>query len=466
MRIRLTRSGNLSPDLLMRTVDLLSGVEGPMQFEATEHPVEFTDPVLSWMSIFSGVDELRKEARIPDDVFVVILTFEPNEYNWFSGPDPAGSKSAFIHAGDWNYYISCPAEYPVAFEVITSILQYLMFDSIEEAKAFIHEPPIGCINDLCAWKPDITFTLRTADICGNCLTRLQERVPDQAFLAQSVGIFEKLRPHMLFSAELHEGAQADDVWPFPIATTLRKLSMEVEPLRKFLFLIDHFDSMVRMTVLLVGRTIHAEEFPSFFRENGLDYRPALGHWVGALRSLADSSGDSTRPFSLPPDFTDRIQTVYEVASEERIVQMRNEMRGHGYVTVHDDGYRDAFIELLPALRAIQHTLAPLFRQFSLHSVLSANRIGGDTVEAHTLHLMGNHPDFISRRETIPITRIEDLPCRDHVYARIREEEAWLDPHPHVLYHSCPICHHPRVLLSDGEQYLDPYAGHRVRIDLQ
>ena len=76
-------------------------------------------------------------------------------------------------------------------------------------------------------------------------------------------------------------------------------------------------------------------------------------------------------------------------------------------------------------------------------------------------MMGSHPDFVVSKISYTPERIENIPYNEQCYLYTRNDGQWIALHPYVQFKECPLCHHPRVLLADGQQYLDPYAGHRV-----
>jgi len=271
------------------------------------------------------------------------------------------------------------------------------------------------ISDLCLWKPDISYKLRTADVCEDCLTRLQERGASPTLIIQALKAFEALRKHMLFSKDFRGIETDESKLPFPVAYTRRKLSMTIEPPRKFLLLIDHFDSLVRTTVIFLGAAVLRERLPNFSKEKELDGQPSLGNWVSALQSLTEHSGEFSQVV-LPNDLRARIQAVVSKAEQ-------------------------AHIET---------------------KLLSGNQFGKserDRFQATVKVMMGNHPDFKLSQISYRPEKIENIPYKDHCYLYCNNGQ-WITLHPYVQFKECPVCHMPRILLADGQKYLDPYAGHR------
>jgi hypothetical protein len=218
MRIHLIRSHDVSRDLLDQVYNLLIKNDGPAQFVKGQSSCSFhnDDDVLSWKTIFARCSDYRTRHEIPSDEFIILLTSKRNEENWFSCPDPNGTKSIFVHATEWNnYLIDCESHYPLAFQCWENLLHSLMFRSLQEGIEFSHDPPIGCITDLCSWKPDITYKLRTADICAGCLSMLVERGASRELIDQAFVAFETLRQQMLFSKTFRNTEPHENHLPFP-----------------------------------------------------------------------------------------------------------------------------------------------------------------------------------------------------------------------------------------------------------
>ena len=247
--------------------------------------MELPDEILSWQSLFAECAHFRQASNIPLEDFVVLLTSRKNDMNWFSAYDSNGSNSVFIGTDDWEYYVPSESKYPIAYEVIVNLLQKMTCSNIEEMIQYAHMTPRGCINDMCEWKPEITFKLRTADICEDCLQLLNDHGVEPGIIQQALAIFDAIRQEVLFSRLYHIQREDDTATPFPIAITRRKMNAAVEPLSKFLMMLDHFDSIIRTSVLLLGCVLLESKFADFNRAQKLNGRPSLGHWTSAFREL-------------------------------------------------------------------------------------------------------------------------------------------------------------------------------------
>lgn len=464
MKIQLARSNDVDKNLLPDVYNLLIAHEGPLEFIKNKATINFEDDTLEWDLIFSKIDGLRKDNNYSKDDYIVLLTSKPNAVNWFSSQDPNGSNSIFIHTGDWEYYVLSETKYAIAFQIIKNILQSLMADRMDELTSYFHNPPIGCINDMCSWKADVTFKLRTADICPDCYDRLKEQGVSNELIIQSINIFERLRKSLLFCDKLHEQNGYTNQLPFPIATTKRKVGLTTDPLRKFLFLLDHFDSIIRTSVILFGKLLLRDKFDDMVKDQFLDKKPSLGHWVVALQALSKKL-HKKYPDDIPlsKEFNDRISAIVKKSEDEKIVNLRNEKRGHGYCKVHDRTYQEDFTNLSPSLEYIEQTLMPFLIRFKCLYVISSNKFSAKDFEVKARLLNGNHPDFSEDSIKFSPEQIDDIPSNNKVYAQYGNSPEWINLDPYIIYNNCPKCLNPRVLITDGEQYLDPYIGHRVKL---
>lgn len=332
MKIRITRTVKLRQSILKKVVAELLTINGPMIFIEEKTPLMFQVEEFEWDSFFANCSEYRISNQFNESDFLIVLTELKNNANWFSSFSMSGERIIFIQASDWENYIYAEPEYPIAYEVVANILQSLLFiKSGNEFFKYVHEEPIGCVNDMCSWKPDITFKLRTGDICPECLSILST-INQNEIIEQSISIFESLRRKLLFNKAWQKPMSFEENLPFTIAITKRKLGTTLEPFRKMLMLIDHFDSIVRTAVLmLAGLTQTKQQMEEFLKDRNLHHLPSLGNWVDALASLAKMNFQNLPDLQLPRDFATKVQQVVQLANDNKIIYIRNEKRGHGYI---------------------------------------------------------------------------------------------------------------------------------------
>ena len=162
----------------------LEKVNGPLKFithKTLNRKRHFDETIntLSWEQLFSDCNEFRKSAeKVTADDFVVLLTGKNNHGDYFSLFDP--EKNIFVHTAGWDSFTSAAKIYPIAYEIISNILQSLMKMKLKleqpltMTSKWIHQNPIGCINDFCGDKKEIILKLRTADTCQNCLKEMKK----------------------------------------------------------------------------------------------------------------------------------------------------------------------------------------------------------------------------------------------------------------------------------------------------
>ena len=277
MKVHLIKDTGVSAELFTEVLDLLKAVPGPLQFtcdseslinfdeeDTYEHiyleekefkaqksvssssslllSQEYTFPLkrstISWSKLFKSCNEYRLANQVPNEDFVMLLTEQNNERNWFACLDPKMPTNGFIQTSDWSYFIKCSAAFPVAYEVIALVLQKAMFNSIEDVQANAHKDAIGCINDLCVNKKDIILKLRTADICPDCMAKLKEKLSFTT-IQHAIRIMESLRTKMLFSQNFK---QAVELSPIHIDESNRiflpgfeNIEIKLTPLEKTLY---------------------------------------------------------------------------------------------------------------------------------------------------------------------------------------------------------------------------------------
>lgn len=174
-------------------------IDSESRFFKTKIPV-FPKIIKSvkWSSLFKQCQAFRKSNKVNENDYVILLTNLANESNWFAAGEPNGTPNFFIHTDQWEFYLPCDPVFPVAFEVVVMILHRLMFDNYLDMKPHLHEKPRGCVNDFCQNKKDITFKLRTADICNDCQQLILKKNIDPSIINQVISIIEDIRKQMLF----------------------------------------------------------------------------------------------------------------------------------------------------------------------------------------------------------------------------------------------------------------------------
>jgi hypothetical protein len=205
-------------------------------------PPQYPDYVniVSWNSIFEKCNHFRTAKNIHKDELVFLLTDFSNDKNWFSGWDLSGIKNSFVHSGQWEYFLPCDPRFPIAYEVMVTVLQGMLFRDFNDALNQVHKKPRGCINDFCEDKKEVTLKLRTADICTDCQQLLKEKNIDMRIIDQVFSTLDNIRAQMLFRERYK--------------TTLHPSRIEIRGVMKKIYFTDLGDTELKLTPL--ERTVY------------------------------------------------------------------------------------------------------------------------------------------------------------------------------------------------------------------
>jgi len=249
MTIHLIKSAELSAEVFTAVYDLLTAVDGAITikcdpasvidfsqeeifrrfYEDEEAFSKMTEPPLysmissdsrrafptsvktaSWSTFFNKCETYRNNNSIPENEMVLMLTEVGNKYNWFATLDKSNPNNGFVHTADWDMFLSCPKQFPIAYEVIALLLHRFSFDAQKPVTEQAHARAIGCVSDLCMEKKDIILKMRTADVCGECMTKLKERMQMQDII-HALGIMDSLRVKMLYAQNFKQHVELSEV---------------------------------------------------------------------------------------------------------------------------------------------------------------------------------------------------------------------------------------------------------------
>jgi hypothetical protein len=107
--------------------------------------------------------------RIDSDHFVVVLTGQKNEPNWFGFID-SNMKNVFVCESNWTGYFRYSVEsyLPLAHEIICWIIRAKLFNNQHELIENIHQEDRGCIMDLNRSRSQISRKMKSVEICEEC----------------------------------------------------------------------------------------------------------------------------------------------------------------------------------------------------------------------------------------------------------------------------------------------------------
>jgi hypothetical protein len=148
-------------------------------------------------NLFGLCNQYRKKHRLKDDDIVILLTEYGNDMNWFSMGDPENKGNIFIHTAVWDYYTGVDQRYAVGYQIVSALLKYQMFESLDDALPHFHKVTRGCMMDFCEDKKQISIKMRTADICGDCQKIIQSKNIPHANVIYTLNVMEFIRKQIL-----------------------------------------------------------------------------------------------------------------------------------------------------------------------------------------------------------------------------------------------------------------------------
>ena len=445
-RIHLARENEVPAALVQEVVKVFNEHPGPVKVSPlkTSHRLPRSrDGIIPWREAFGSLKDLRARIKIPEREHLTLLTTAPNERNFYTVPDPKNLLNVFAHVSDFSWATTAPSWAIVTHFILKDLLDHLLVEGgciLEEAEG--HRTARGCFSDFCGRKADLGLKLRTADICGECLQLFQSVGIPEALIHQLIAINETLRLTALSTAPYLPSPRRFQSWPFPVAITRHKAAQSDNSALRLGFLLDHFDSLVRYSLL--AHELSHERRPEIVE------RPSLGWWVDQL----------ARAFTDSPD----LRGVARIAQEERIVALRNDRRGHGWMAMDAETYRPDCEALENAIGRIEGTLAPLLHGFTLvipreiQLTDEGYRVMGEQLSGS--HIL--HPTFTHDMTEDP--RLRGLRVSNSVHLATHDLSRFWDCRPYLLSNVCPECRHTRLLITDGGRcYIDTFMGHRVDI---
>lgn len=408
-----------------------------------------------WEDCFLYSKKIRIEKNIDDQEFLVLLTNKSNSMNWFAGFDDKNNiRNIFIQTSDWNNYIYANEIYLIIYEIIAVVFQSLMAERNGNEYNFAHRAPIGCLNDFCGWKPDIQFKIKSADICKVCLDCL-EKIVSESLLKESIDVLNRVRKKIIASSKYFDPPNYESTFFSPIALTKRKITTNNDPLRKTLFAIDHFDLLIKTHIYFsLALDFETPDIDDFIKVNELDKRPSLGHWVRALSNLSKKQNNEYNSLKIHNLTSD----ILSVSEQSNIVKIRNEERGHGYINCQDNSYRSAYERLNDALIRIEDLIVGAFSNYTLVKGLRCSKKALNNYDISFNKLIGSNMLF--EEKTTNLIFNPDF-VDNGLYLVSKDLKEWKYLHSFFIFHNCPTCNFQRLMVRDGNQYIDIFEGHRV-----
>jgi hypothetical protein len=440
-KIALFRERGVPLQVALATAALVNKDFGPIRVEVRQTEVDLgAAPAqgFSWAHVFGALTDIARVEDLAGDTFVHLLMSSTNAPNWFAVENPSRMRQSFGHLGDFTWATTAPAEVIAAHYVCKAAVNALVTESGRDWKTFWHMEPRGCFFDFCGTKSEITWKLRTGDMCEECVAALEKAGLGRDLLTQLVQVMDRSRRPALGAARyLPAGQSAETMLPFPVAVTRHKAIHAISRAHRLLALINHVDAMVRYTAIATWvQEGHHQVIPD---------TPSLGWWVDRLADL--------------PAFAE----ATAVLRAERVVRLRNELVGHGWAPREESAYAPDIARLDGVVERLERLLHPSLSSHILF-VPRSLPLGGGVQRAIGDLLAGSnalHPTHAVTLDGSPASvGLTDL---GRVYLVPRDEHRFLDASRYIVARKCPECGHEAVLLADGAQYIDVFAGHRTTL---
>ena len=345
MTIHLIKDTGLSPEVFTAVYDLLTAIDGTIRFTCDpESIIDFSEDEISsriyddgkafgtktystnnmklnsysaiefpairqqasWSTFFRKCKTYRKVKSIPEKDMVLLLTDVSNNQNWFSTLDKDGPNNGFIHTADWDFFLSCPRQFPIAYEVIALLMHRYSFDPQKPIIEQAHRRAIGCVSDLCIEKKEIILKMRTADVCGDCMTKLKQSMP-MVDIIHALKIMDSLRLKMLFAQNFKQHVALSKVF---IDNRNNKIylpdfgniEIRLRPLEKALYLLflEHPDGLY-----ITELHDYKQRLMQIYRDIRI-----TGHDIELLKSINEMVNVTTNSAS---EKISRIKRVFEEA---------------------------------------------------------------------------------------------------------------------------------------------------------
>jgi hypothetical protein len=432
----------------LQAVEILNGSQSQFAFQQVPDVLHLPPPdlsgVYSWDLLGRLLVEKKREVQAK---YLLAVLDQPIENNWFSSTWHE-QKIAFITTYDWGYLCTLPVVSFVAFELVENFVE-MMLGVIDYY--YYHDDTRGCISDMCALKPDISFKIRTADICCECRD-LFLRYISPTDLEAVTSMLEVIRrvslrredKRVIVSTALSDVDRIDREYPFPIAYCFRSMQAELSYSRKWLKLLELYEVTIKyVTFILISALLENQRTvsPEIVRHLVGLKRPSGGHWHQACFALVKylrNDPDTTFIARYLAAFDSRKIRQSEAASS-KLVPLRNDTRGHGFIE-EEAQYQARYHQNISEIQTLVEFVSPL-SGYRLIKVGEQTRHHG-VFQFPAKVLMGSHPLFpVEEHRT---TAMVDSDCL--LYDP--ETGNYLSLYPWLLLHHCTECFRETIFLYD------------------
>ena len=153
---------------IKQTVSLINGVQRYFRLTVSESPIAL--PANGERINPAAVCQQMEGAK-PHEHFILIVD-QLFDDEWFSHEY---RRSAIITLGDWEHLFAPPSlRSYIAYQVAQAMFNFSAELSEEMVLNLVHEPPKGCMFDMCVNKPDIKLGMVAGNICPQCVAQAKQ----------------------------------------------------------------------------------------------------------------------------------------------------------------------------------------------------------------------------------------------------------------------------------------------------
>ncbi len=444
-----------SKKTLKGVVEKMNDTQSEFKFEYQQGRSEDRQSLKESIEWDQGFELLKQYKSDLDNDNAIGIFNLPLENNWFSATNHE-KKSSLITTYDWEIISHFNLESFLVTEITENLLEQMVF---HKDYRFAHDPPIGCIHDMCSWKTDINLKILTAYICPRCVEMLKSHISGEK-LDATFKLLELARNYAFNKISVADELNEQEII-FPVSIYIRKLKHEPDIREKFSLLLDLFDVSVRVSTIILSSRLK-EIIPDYLNvtERG---NPSLGDWVSGLNE-AKVQLESTQD-SFFSNYYSSLKEAHSLICRTELVKLRNDTKGHAY-TLPPFQLQKYFQEYYPTVTE----LIKVLRKFLSQKLLMVDRCtfdrGIDSFKLIASEVNGDNPVFVKKEYRIKksIPRQEILNSKNEMLIFNSDKTDFISLFPYLIYTICPTCGQPRNLIIDSEKkYLDLLVGHRVTI---
>lgn len=438
-------------DKLKSLINKINSMQNNFYFylnEAIKLPLQDND-IQKWDYLIKTLTTLSSDFK-----YKIALTSSPIEHNWFSFTNHSEFVS-IITTSDWEYLSDLP------------VYSYLLYEIIENYQELrigfmnAHDETIGCINDMCSYKLDINFKLKTGWICHDCFNIWQDYF-NETEIESMIKIIDFIRLVAL---------NRENIWklsydyPYPIAVRFKLMSSEINSYIKFQKLIDLYDSIIRYIAFVLIACIKEDNISNKIKnliKKINDNNPTLGTWENLI---VKSLNLPSSCYNLLSDSDlNMLQEITNLIKESDLRTDRNDYRGHNYTGQDLEEYLNLYLKKIPMIQKLLFYLERSIFNYKLAKIKRYNPRQG--IRYATIECLISDSNVFNTEDIILENEPYDI---NHIILYNQTDRIHVSMFPYIVSEICNECGHERILFLDGKyennqkRFIDTLIGHRTTV---